>query len=370
MYKLPPLRIASALLLLAIVISNNPSKSFAEKPAKGATKNLDLGGEVSLELVYIPSGKFMMGSTPEERAWATGIEGGAKPGTVREVYEGEARPMQVKDGFWMGRTEVSVGQFKRFVKESGYVSDAEKPGGETQVLDLKWEDYNLAEKVVNPWKSMADKSWRDPNFGIPMKDNYPVVCVSYNDMKAFCDWLTKKEGKAGRLPKGLEYRLPTEAEWAYGCRGGSQESQYFWWGNHLKDGEGRFNISAVDFRPGRNKVWPFANAPWSDGFAYLSPVDHYGEKGRNGFGLADMCGGVWEFVLDHFDPKGGHEEVYYADAELRSVTRPVCRGGNYFDVPGNARSAVRLGITNVTYSDSRDGFRVCLGVPRFSKSVK
>jgi hypothetical protein len=79
-----------------------------------------------------------------------------------------------------------------------------------------------------------------------------------------------------------------------------------------------------------------------------------------------MCGGVWEFVIDHFDPKGGHEDIFYENPEKRTVSRPVCRGGNYFDVPGNARCAVRLGIAGVTYSDSRDGFRICLGrvVPR------
>jgi len=112
-----------------------------------------------------------------------------------------------------------------------------------------------------------------------------------------------------------------------------------------------------------------ANAPWTDGFAFLSPADHYAEKGRNGFGLADMCGGVWEFTLDHFDPKGGHEEVHYLDPKELSVSSPVCRGGTYFDVPGNARCAVRLGISSVSYSDSRDGFRICLGTPRKSKPV-
>lgn len=143
--------------------------------------------------------------------------------------------------------------------------------------------------------------------------------------------------------------------------GGGRESHYFWWGNNLETGEGRLNISAIDFLPRRAKTWPLGKAPWSDGFPFVSPVDHYGAKGRNGFGLADMCGGVWEFVIDHFDPKGGHEEIHYEDAEKRTVSRPVCRGGNYFDVPGNARCAVRLGIASVTYSDSRDGFRICLG---------
>src|SRR5690606_19210872 len=67
----------------------------------GSAKLIDLGNDVSLEVVYIPPGDFKMGSTPEERAWATGREGGATPGTERESYEGEQpRPMRVKDGFW------------------------------------------------------------------------------------------------------------------------------------------------------------------------------------------------------------------------------------------------------------------------------
>jgi formylglycine-generating enzyme required for sulfatase activity len=351
----PPL--LAFLFCLPVIVDS----ARVDEPAQGTTKKVDLGGGVILEVVYIPPGEFMMGSTPEEKAWATGIEGGAQPGTERESYEGERpRPMRVKDGYWMGRTEVSVGQFRRFADESGYLTDAEKPGGKTQCFDSEWTGYNLTTKVVHPWKPMLGKSWRDPNFPFPVKDSYPVVCVSWNDARAFCQWLTKRERDAGRLPKGLEYRLPTEAEWEYACRGGSKQSHYFWWGNELSDGEGRLNISAIDFLPGRSRTWPLAKAPWSDGFAFVSPVDHYGEKGRNGFGMADMCGGVWEVILDHFDPKGGHEELYV----VKENPRPVCRGGNYFDVPGNARCAVRLGLQGPSYSDSRDGFRICLGVPR------
>lgn len=337
---------------------------FADEPMQGDSKTLKLGCDTTLELVYIPPGKFMMGSTAEEKKWATGIEGGAQPGTIREEYEGDPRPMHVKQGFWIGRTEVTRGQFRQFVEETGYVTDAEKPGGMTQVFDHQWDRYYRNGAIVHPWKSVADKSWRDPGFGIPMQEDFPVVCVSYQDMQAFCRWLTDQERRAGRLSQELEIRLPTEAEWAYACRGGSQESHYFWWGNDLMEGQGRLNISAIDFLPGRDTVWPLANAPWSDGFAFLSPVDHYGKHGQNGFGLADMCGGVWEFVLDDFDPTGGHEQLHYKDKQKLSVSRPVCRGGNYFDVPGNARCAVRLGISSVTYSDSRDGFRICLGVPQ------
>lgn len=333
----------------------NSSSNVANQ---NTVKKLDLGAGVFLELLYIPPGEFMMGSTAAEKAWATGIEGGATPGTDRESFEGEnPRPMRVKDAFWMGRTEVSVGQFKRFVEESGYITDAEKPGGKTQVFDPEWKI--TAKAPPHPWISVSNKSWRDPNFGFPLRNDYPVVCVSWNDGRAFCEWLTKRERAAGRLPNGMEYRLPTEAEWEYAARGGSGNT-YFWWGNDLSEGEGRLNISAIDFLPGRNKTWPLAKAPWSDGFAFVSPVDQFGEKGRNAFGLADICGGVWEIVLDHFDPKGGHEELY----TVKENYRPVCRSGNYFDVPGNARVAVRLGLHGISYSDSRDGFRIALGVVR------
>jgi formylglycine-generating enzyme required for sulfatase activity len=123
-------------------------------PAKAAAKQVDLGGGVTLEVVYFPPGEFMMGSTPEERTWATAIEGGATPGTSREKPEGDPRPVRVKHGFWMARTETSVGQFRRFVEESGYVTDAEKPGGWTQCFDPQWDGYHPTTKVVAwdaPW---------------------------------------------------------------------------------------------------------------------------------------------------------------------------------------------------------------------------
>jgi len=353
--------------LLVGILSAGLAPVGSAQPQKGDVKRAELGGGVRLETVYIPPGEFLMGSTPEEKLWATGIEGGAQAGTNRESFEGEKpRPMRVKYGFWMGRTEVTVGQFRKFALATSYVTDAEKPGGKTQCFNPKWTGYNLRSKVTHPWEPMAGKSWRDPNFQFKLRDDFPVVCVSWTDARAFGEWLTKHERTAGRLPEGLEYRLPLEVEWEYACRGGSKKSTAFWWGDELNDGEGRLNISAVDFLPDRKQKWPLASAPWSDGFAFVSPVDHYGERGRNGFGLADMLGNVWEVVLDHFDPTGGHEELNVTTENYR----PVCRGGNYFDVPGNARCAVRLGLAGPHYSDSRDGFRICLGPVRTVKAPK
>ena len=214
----PRFAITAGSLLLAIGVLT------AADPRTGEARTVNLSGGMILEVVYIPPGEFMMGSTPEERAWATGIEGGATPGTTRESYEGEARLTRIRHGFWMGRTEVTVGQFRRFIKETGYVTDAEKPGGETQVFDPEWDGYHLTTRVVHPWKSMKGKSWRDPNWGFPQREVYPVVCVSWNDARAFCDWLTKQEREAGRLPVGQVFRLPTDAEWEYACRGGRPQT--------------------------------------------------------------------------------------------------------------------------------------------------
>ena len=163
----------------------------AAEPNPRDSKKIDLGEGVMLEVVYLPPGEFMMGSSPEEKKWATGIEGGAQPGTNRESFEGEEpRLTRVKHGCWMGRTEVSVGQFKRFALESKYVTDAEKPEGKTQCFDMEWDGYRRKGTLVQPWKPMPGKSWRDPNWGFPNRDVFPMVSVSYNDMNAFCRWLT------------------------------------------------------------------------------------------------------------------------------------------------------------------------------------
>ncbi len=143
------------LALAALMWVGEPAKGA--EPAKGDTKQVDLGGGVTLELVYLPPGEFTMGSTPEEKAWAVGPEGGWTPGQAVKNPKAIRGP-RIKQGFWMGRTEVSVGQFRRFVEETGYVTDAEKPGGWTQCFDPQWDGYHFTTEVVHPWKQMPGKS--------------------------------------------------------------------------------------------------------------------------------------------------------------------------------------------------------------------
>ncbi|MFA6714398.1 MAG: SUMF1/EgtB/PvdO family nonheme iron enzyme [Victivallaceae bacterium] len=278
--------------------------------------------DLGAELVYIRPGTFMLGSTQEEREWAAGPEGQGKA----EFYNDEGdspRRAEIKHGFWMGRTEVTVGQWRRFIEATGYKTDAEKSG--------KAFCFSQTE---NKWCFRNGKNWRDPDYSYPVKDNFPVTCVSWNDVTAFCQWLTKKEREANRLPDDLEYRLPTEAEWEYACRGGRSGTK-FWWGDDWTDAQDRANVASTDPINSKGAYWTLGK--WKDGWAYVAPVDYYGYKGRNGFGLADMLGNVWEWCLDPSWTNGAKAEYVKSDiAQMR-----VLRGGSFYYSPGYMRCANR-----------------------------
>ncbi len=118
---------------------------------------------LKMEFVWVPGGCFEMGCGP----WDGDCEDDEKP--VHEVCV---------DGFWMGRYEVTVGQFRRFVSETGYRTEAERSGG-CWFWDGKWKFDKRA-------------SWRNPGFS--QREDHPVVCVSWEDAKAFAKWLSRKTG--------------------------------------------------------------------------------------------------------------------------------------------------------------------------------
>src|SRR5262249_41578471 len=125
---------------------------------------------IQLQMVRIKKGTFRMGSPPED-----------KDKSDDEVAQHDVK---ITRDFFMGATEVNRGQFKQFVEEEDYKTDAEKAGDK--------------------------ETWRNNKYST--EENQPVVYVSWNDAAAFCKWLSEKEGKF--------YDLPTEAEWEYACRAG------------------------------------------------------------------------------------------------------------------------------------------------------
>jgi serine/threonine-protein kinase len=288
----------------------------------GGPKFLDLGGGVKMELVAIPPGQFMLGSTAVEKAWSA-----AQPNCGPVTNEGDAPcKATIKQRFWMGRTETTFGQWKQFVNATGYKTEVER-------FNLTVHAYDPAQKK---WADRKGVNWRDPGFGFAMQDNHPACCLTWSDAMAFCDWLSQREQTAGRLPAGYKFRLPTEAEWEYACRAETQTR--FWWGDNVEDAQGRVNWAGDE-----------------DGFECVHPVDHYGARGRNAFGLADMIGNVPEWCLDGWDPNGAHEEYYVGPPDGRAM-----RGAAFWHLPGQSRCASRCGPHNPS-AWSGYGFRVCLG---------
>ena len=269
----------------------------AATPAAGSTLTTSTG----MEMIWIPAGEFMLGSTPEEREWANANGGNPK---WTKLEGDQPRRVEIKPGFWMGRTELTIGQWKNFVNSTGYVTDAEKL------------DKSQTQRPGERNETSKGANWKLPMSDFNPKDNDPVCCISRNDAMQFCVWLTSTEKKAQRLPDGMACRLPTEAEWEYACRGGTQTR--FWWGDTIEGGEGRLH-------------WEGSK----DGFEFVTPVDHFGQRGRNKFGLADMLGNVREWCLDGLDNVQAHAECYSGGEPWNGVTR----GGAYHSKPATLRCA-------------------------------
>jgi formylglycine-generating enzyme required for sulfatase activity len=240
---------------------------------------LDLGGGVGMEMVWIPAGEFDMGSND---------------------FESEKKPVhrvRIGKGFWMGKYEVTNGQYRRFLADSGYDGRGEADG-----------DYQ--------------KHFRG-NSDQPTGADYPMIWVSWNNAQAFCRWLSQKVNGT--------VRLPTEAEWEYACRAGT--TSRFYSGNTDSDLDGI--------------AWHGGN---SGGKTH--PV---GQKQANAWGLHDMSGNVWEWCQDWYGTYPSGEMTDPTGAS--SGSRRVLRGGSWLSNPVYCRSAYRYD-SDPSYTGDNDGFRV------------
>ncbi len=250
-------------------------------------------------LVFVKGGSFTMGCTAEqgEDCWDDEIP---------------SQTVRVSD-FFIAKHETTIGQFAEFVSESGYVTEAERIGGCHVFKNGLWElQYGLS------WRDGAVTERRTD-----IKNKYPVVCVSWHDAMAYCDWLSEKTG--------YRFRLPTEAEWEYAARGGS---------------------SAVRTRfSGSNNIREVA---WYNNNSSNQP-QRVGRKNANELGIYDMSGNVWEWCGSHYQPYGHNfrtgQDHNITDGEM------VLRGGSWFNVGRSARVSHR-GYRPREYQSNTIGFRV------------
>lgn len=266
------------------------------------TKRLVEDSSIGVEVVLIHPGTFVEGSPPDE------------PGRGR----GET-PHNVKltKAFYMGRYPVTRGQFRQFVRETQYKSDAERLG-----YALDWVGFAL--------ETLPGAFWEKPGF-VQGEDDHPVVDVSSRDAEEFCRWLSRKEG--------TEYRLPTEAEWEYCCRAGTIGPSYLGGDAHA--------------------IWAAAWCEENDG-AMTMPV---GRKLPNGWGLYDMLGNVDQWCSDTFRDYGQTDGTTI-DPEAKpsdgGQIDHVLRGGSYADTYSHCRCAFRGRATWFnSIPASFIGFRVC-----------
>lgn len=313
------MRTRATILILAGLMF---SPAWSGEP--GSTAPQAIANSLGMKFVLVPAGEFMMGSDESPEALAK-----AYPQYGRERFaqlgdEAPVHKVRITRPFYLGRYEVTVGQFKRFLAASGYTPEAEVDGtggyGYNPAYDPAKSEWGDAFDGRNP-----KYSWRNPGF--PQGDDHPVLNVTWNDAVAMSQWLSQQEGK--------KYRLPTEAEWEYACRAGTR-TRY-----HGGNDPQSLLQSANTFDADAQKNWPqwqeYALAG-HDGFEFTAPV---GSFAPNALGLYDMHGNAWEWVADWYD------DDYYAKSPVDDPQGPVSgrvrvrRGGSWHTWSFYVRSSYR-----------------------------
>jgi formylglycine-generating enzyme required for sulfatase activity len=252
--------------------------------AKTGKMSLDLGDGVTLDLVWIPAGEFVMGSTA---------------GFSDELPQARTA---IKKGFWMGSLEVTNAQFARF--------------------DPK-HDSRLEHTDFLHFSSKAR--------GYPLNNpTQPVARISWNAAMTFCDWLSKQSGK--------KVALPTEAQWEYACRAGSAKAMSY--GPTDTDFAKLANLADKNLRQTSHRVipsWKSAIESISDGYRVSAPS---GQFPANAWGLHDMHGNAAEWTRSVYKPYPYKDDDGRND--VKAAGKRAVRGGSWYDRPKNATSSFRL----------------------------
>lgn len=259
------------------------------------------GGFDVSQPVVVPRGRFVMGSPAEE--------------TGRAEREGPQQTISLPLPFAMLPTEVTVGQFRAFVQDTGYVTDAERLGG-SSIFDER------SGSVV----SSDEANWRQDFSGRPAKSNAPVIHVSWYDARAYADWLSQRSGQI--------YRLPSEAEFEYALRAGS--TSVYWWGDERPRRRVE-NLTGERDQLGSLR-WPDPFQRYGDGHWGPAPVASFD---ANPFQLHDLGGNVSEWVADCY-----HSDLSRVAEDGGAMTSDQCaqrvvRGASWASAPLAARSASR-----------------------------
>ncbi len=282
--------------------------------------------------------------SPIGRRWSPEIGGAFLMGSDDRRFpddgEGPVRRVTIAP-FAIACYAVSNLQFGDFVRQTGYTTDAERYG-----WSFVFEALLSNEVACMPAKRAAETPWwvavphaywaqpEGPHSTILERRDHPVVHVSWNDAKAYCQW------------SGT--RLPTEAEWEMAARGGLEQAAFAWGDELTPDGEHRCNIWQGNF-PDLNTM--------EDGYLGTAPVHAYKP---NGYGLHNVAGNVWEWCEDTFSPH--YHQVTAAENPRHDAPAPnrSLRGGSFLchDSYCNRYRVAARSSNTPDSSASNIGFRV------------
>ena len=288
------------------------------------------------EMVIIPKGSFTMGSAAEEKSWAA-----SHGGSVAAVAD-EAPQHQVSlASFALGRCDVTRAEYAAFARQTGH------PTG----------DGCGRGRAIFKWEKDPKLTWENP--GHVQTDRDPVVCVSWQDARAYIAWLNRKAHHGSQAPAGGPYRLPSEAQWEYAARAGTTTK--FYWGD--------------DEAAAAAHAWFNANSGCQTvSGLYCEPGQPHpaGAKPPNAFGLYDMAGNVWQWTEDCYDnsysgtPADGRaNEVPSSDPKAKDGLGDclrVDRGGSWMLPAWLLRPATRE-RNPAGYRNDIMGFRVARTLP-------
>lgn len=317
-------------------------------------------------MVWIPAGNYTMG----------GVGG--------EARKDEFPLHSVKIlGFWMDKTEITVAEFKRFVKATSFITEAEKtpqwdqlkqqlppgtpepPAGTLVAGGMVFTQTDGPVPLDNYarwWRYVPGANWRHPNgpesdvWSTTQFDNQPVTQVCWYDAVAYCKWARK--------------RLPSEAEWEYACRGGLQGKEFEWGDDAPSATNIRANLWEGEF--------PYKNYK-RDGYELSAPVMSYTP---NRYGLYDMIGNVWEWCSDWYRPDTyaktkagttdpvGPKDAY--DPDEPYAQKKVIRGGSFLcniNYCASYRPSARMKTDPYT-GENHTGFRAVMSDEDWRKSSK
>ncbi len=260
----------------------------------------EMTNSIGIRFVLIPPGEFDMGSTEVDVARLMAqVRATKQPQWYIDRLASEAPKHRVRitKPFWLGRHEVTRGQFRRFVEDRGYKTEAERDG-------------KGGAGLVNRQLVQDPRFVWNRDLGFKEADDYPVGNVSWNDVTAFCQWLSEKEGETSYLP--------SEAQWEHACRAGTRTTWY------CGDDEATL----------REHAWFAANAQ-------LKP-HLVGQKSPNAWGLYDMHGNVREWCQDWLDRDYGTSPMDDPTG-VPGGSHRVSRGGGWLGAASLVRASFRFG---------------------------